>query len=360
MDDEFGDESDYTAALTAADKTVVGSPSLSTSTGRSKVVQPKPQALPNRPGTSAILVSTRQKGNPVLNHIRSLPWEYSDTPADYVLGTTTCALFLSLKYHRLHPEYVYSRIRGLVGKYNLRLLLTMVDIDNHEEALRELSKTSMVNDLTIMLCWSAQEAGRYLELYKSFENASPQSIRAHQASSYKESVTEFITTPRNINKTDAASLLSNFGTLRAAINAQPEELALIPGWGEKKVKAWCSTVRDNFRVRKAAKTGNSLLRQESTASAGLDGRFTEEQTSNILAAPVPIGTLPSWSRENTSPNAVLTERKSGHSRAEKEPTKRILELVQIDDDHSEDRDAFVAANDTQTESSQIRELPSQA
>ncbi|KAK4996476.1 Mating-type switching protein swi10, partial [Elasticomyces elasticus] len=93
--------------------------------GAAKVVQPKPQALPTRAGPSSILVSPRQKGNPILANIRSMPWEYSDIPADYVLGTTTCALFLSLKYHRLHPEYIYSRIRALQGKYNLRILLTM-------------------------------------------------------------------------------------------------------------------------------------------------------------------------------------------------------------------------------------------
>lgn len=58
------------------------------------VVQPVPQALPQRQSGSAILVSPRQRGNPVLTCIRSLPWEYSDIPADYVLGLTTCALFL--------------------------------------------------------------------------------------------------------------------------------------------------------------------------------------------------------------------------------------------------------------------------
>lgn len=58
------------------------------------VKQPTPQALPQRSAGSAILVSPRQKGNPVLACLKSLPWEYSDIPADYGLGLTTCALFL--------------------------------------------------------------------------------------------------------------------------------------------------------------------------------------------------------------------------------------------------------------------------
>ncbi len=179
MDDDFGDDADFAAAVSAVEKSYTPKPVLdggnSSKINSSKVQQPRPQALPNRAAPSSILVSPRQKGNPILNNIRAVPWEYSDIPSDYVLGNTTCALFLSLKYHRLHPEYIYSRIRALGGKYNLRVLLTMVDIQNHEESLKELSKTSLVNNLTLILCWSALEAGRYLELFKSYEHASPNS-----------------------------------------------------------------------------------------------------------------------------------------------------------------------------------------
>ncbi|EKG19327.1 DNA repair protein rad10 [Macrophomina phaseolina MS6] len=250
---------------------------------RPKVQQPKPVALPARSGPASILVSPRQKGNPILNSVRNVPWEYSDIPADYVLGATTCALFLSLKYHRLHPEYIYSRIRALAGKYNLRILLTMVDIDNHEEALKELSKTSLINNVTLILCWSAQEAGRYLELFKTYEHAAPTSIRAPQASNYSEKMVEFITTPRSINKTDAVSLVSNFGSLRTAINAQPEEVALVAGWGEKKVKKWCSTVREPFRITKAAKRGG-MTREESDA---FPSTFSRQLTRPAQDSPDP-------------------------------------------------------------------------
>lgn len=59
-----------------------------------KIIQPTPQILPQRGSGSHILVSPRQKGNPVLSCIKSTAWEYSDIPADYGLGSTTCALFL--------------------------------------------------------------------------------------------------------------------------------------------------------------------------------------------------------------------------------------------------------------------------
>lgn len=227
---------------------------------RPKVQQLKPQALTNRPTTSAILVSARQKGNPILSHIKLVPWEYADIPADYVVGTTTCAMFLSLKYHRLHPEYIYARVKQLAGKYNLRLVLVMVDIPNHEDNLRELSKTSIINNLTLILCWSAPEAAHYLELYKSSENAQPTAIRAKQAQSYKESLMEFVTVPRSINKSDTASLISTFGSLQNAINAQPEQISAVPGWGEKKVQQWCHAVREDFRVESAKRASAPAIK----------------------------------------------------------------------------------------------------
>lgn len=249
------------------------------STGQPRVQQPKPQALPNRSGPSAILVSTRQKGNPILNHIKLLPWEYADIPADYVIGTTACALFLSLKYHRLHPEYIYSRIRLLAGKYNLRIVLVMVDIPNHEDALKELSKTSIINNLTLMLCWSAPEAAHYLELFKSSEHAQPTAIRTQQAQSYKESLVEFVTTPRSINKSDAASLISTFGSLQNAVNAQPEQISSVPGWGEKKVQQWCNAVREDFRVETTKKASAPASRNQNRPPrppSGLDQMAMDE------------------------------------------------------------------------------------
>ncbi len=246
------------------------------------IVQPTPQALPPPgPGAatgaagpsvsaakaaavpssgSTILVSPRQKGNPLLAQLRSVPWEYSDIVADYGLGTTTCALFLSLKYHRLHPEYIFARIRALQGRYRLRVLLALVDIANHEEPLRELAKTSLVNQVTLVLCWSAAEAARYLELYKAFENASgfaairgPQANHGGGAAAYAERLVQFATVPRAIHKADAVALVGAFGSVRRAVLADAEQLGLVPGWGEKKVQAWRRAVEAPFRVRKGGR-----------------------------------------------------------------------------------------------------------
>jgi DNA excision repair protein ERCC-1 len=123
MDDDYGADDALIAAMAAADpapatRRTIQQPAPqrvqqptpqrldrappSNSAG-SRVVQPTPQALPQKQTVSSILVSPRQRGNPVLACIRSMPWEYSDIPADYVLGLTTCALFL--RYAALNGEH---------------------------------------------------------------------------------------------------------------------------------------------------------------------------------------------------------------------------------------------------------------
>jgi DNA excision repair protein ERCC-1 len=272
-------------------------------------------------------VSPRQKGNPILTNLRSFAWEYSDIPADYVLGLTTCALFLSLKYHRLHPEYIYNRIKALQGKYNLRVLLTMVDIENHEDSLKELSKTSLVNNVTVILCWSAAEAARYLELYKSYEHANAGAIRGVESQGYAEKMVDFVTVPRGINKTDAVSLVSAFGSIRQAVNARPEEVAIIGGWGEKKIKKWCSVVDEPFRVKKAAK--RTLVRKD-TIQGGED---------SILDKALPLGTIPLRDMPALRENDIM-----GRAATTEETTEAPKQFRLWDpDDDDDDEDAMIAA-----------------
>ncbi|ERE52988.1 DNA excision repair protein ERCC-1, partial [Cricetulus griseus] len=69
-----------------------------------------------------------QRGNPVLKFVRNVPWEFGEVTPDYVLGQSTCALFLSLRYHNLHPDYIHERLQSLGKSFALRVLLVQVDV----------------------------------------------------------------------------------------------------------------------------------------------------------------------------------------------------------------------------------------
>nr|PNR38072.1 hypothetical protein PHYPA_021183 [Physcomitrium patens] len=42
-----------------------------------------------------------------LKYIRTVRWVYGNIVPDYLLGQSTCALYISLSYHLLHPDYLY-------------------------------------------------------------------------------------------------------------------------------------------------------------------------------------------------------------------------------------------------------------
>ncbi|CAH2321384.1 DNA excision repair ERCC-1 isoform X1 [Pelobates cultripes] len=120
-------------------------------------------------GRSCIVVSTRQRGNPLLKHLRNVPWEFGDIVPDYLLGDSSCALFLSLRYHNLNPEYIHSRLRSLGQCFALRVLMVQVDVKDPHFSLKELAKICILSDCTLILSWSPEEAARYLETYKCYE-----------------------------------------------------------------------------------------------------------------------------------------------------------------------------------------------
>lgn len=146
----------------------------------------------------------------------------------------------------------------------------MVDIENHADPLRELSKTSLVNNLTLILAWTAPEAGRYLESYKSFERTPPTLIQEKQSNDYASRMVEVLTQVRSVNKVDAVSLVSTFGSVRAAVNASPDEILMISGWGQRKVERFEKAVNEGFRAKKTTKStapSTAVARRRNATSA---------------------------------------------------------------------------------------------
>ncbi|XP_061580490.1 DNA excision repair protein ERCC-1 [Cololabis saira] len=185
---------------------------------------------------SSIIVSPRQKGNPILKFVRSVPWEFGDIVPDYVLGQTNCALFLSLRYHNLNPNYIHDRLKQLGNTFTLRVLLVQVDVKDPHHALKELARICIMADCTLILAWSPEEAGRYLETYKSYEKKPADLLKEQVEKDYLSKITDCLTTVKSINKTDAITLLSTFSSVEGIISASKEELVLCPGLGPQKAR----------------------------------------------------------------------------------------------------------------------------
>ena len=90
--------------------------------------------------------------------------------------------------------------------------------------------------MTLILAWSEQEVARYLETFQAFEAKDASTIQKKREFTFEEQVADTLGCLRSVNKTDAATLLSQFGNLKNVMTASAEDIQLCPGVGEKKAR----------------------------------------------------------------------------------------------------------------------------
>jgi len=196
---------------------------------------------------NAIQVNPKQRGNPILKSITNIPWEFNDKViGDYVVGKTACVLFLSIRYHNLKPDYIHERIKQLGKSYELRVLLVHVDIKESQNALKHLTRLCLLADFTLMLAWSTEEAGKIIETYKLFENRLPDLIMERVETDNYQKIVNAITSIKSVNKTDAMTLMTNFGTLGKLIQASEAKLNACPGLGTRKAQKIVKVFNEPF------------------------------------------------------------------------------------------------------------------
>jgi len=211
---------------------------------------------------SAILASPRQKMNPILKYLRSVPLEFSSDPnmvSDFAISNTTVALYLSIKYHKLNPEYLIGRIEAVKRHYRLRLVIVQIDDIDCELALLRIQTLCVSNGFTTICAFSEEEAARYLEIYKKNEKKGSEDIEEKKNIDYLSRATDSLTQIRGVNKSDVKNLLRNFNSVGAVLEAPMEELALCAGIGEKKIARMFAAFNEPFFASQQ-KTDNTVER----------------------------------------------------------------------------------------------------
>jgi DNA excision repair protein ERCC-1 len=220
--------------------------------------QEKPQTVSDRDHhvllqPHVLYVSTKQRGNGVLQYIKNVPYGFSKMVPDFIMSTKRCALFLSIKYHQLHPDYIHRRLGELKTDFTLRVLLVLVDVDDNTNAILYLNKLSVTHNLTLLLAWTEQEAARYLETFKAYDGKDASSIQKREQTNFVDQLADFLTAANPTNKTDAGNLVTHFSSLKAVMAASSDELALCPGMGNVKVQKLWDAFHKPFSKHGAAK-----------------------------------------------------------------------------------------------------------
>ncbi|WWD21189.1 hypothetical protein CI109_105673 [Kwoniella shandongensis] len=249
----------------------------------------------NRPAASknSIIYSAVQRRNPVLGSIRNVGIEIGDIVADYQVGTHNGVLFLSLKYHRLHPEYIHQRIEKMRASYNLRIVLVLCDVGEHQQSLRELTKIAIINEFTVFVAWSNEEVAQYLTCFKAFEHKSADTLKERVQQTYHDQLQHVLTSGRKVNKTDADNLAAQFGSFAHISKQSAKVLSNVKGLGATKVTSLIDAFNKPFLVgglrrdEKAKGTPAVISEKERRAvgSAGDQGKETAEVEAEPIGSP---------------------------------------------------------------------------
>ncbi|RMX92777.1 hypothetical protein D0867_14450, partial [Hortaea werneckii] len=128
-----------------------------------------------------------------------------------------------------------------------------------------------------------------------------------------------------------------------AVNARYEDVATIAGWGDKKVKGWCRSVREPFRIQRAA---------------GRKGIGMREREETLMSLSQPVSREGTLSRGVTREEGVQEDGEgvgegeqsavSGNNDADARPPARIAEGVPFvmedgEDGNADDEEAMADA-----------------
>ncbi|KAH7099287.1 DNA repair protein rad10 [Auriculariales sp. MPI-PUGE-AT-0066] len=284
---------------------------------------------------SSILVNTCQRGNPVLEHIKNVSKEWADIVPDFQIGRTACALFLSLKYHRLHPEYIHKRLELLGNAFTLRVLLVQCDITEHQDSLREITKLALIKNLTVIVAWSVEECGLYLSTFKVYEHKPPTAIRERIDTDHMSILRAALTGVRKVNKTDVVTLKTTFGSFAGISRATEEQLVKCPGVGQKKARRIHDAFNQPFYNRPTKAKLDTFVRPLNPV------RNTQIPAGDM--GPPPPPPTPSSSK---TPAADVPARQQ---RPAREPSPDwVMDDYDNDDESENDRDVMDAQDDDDT------------
>uniref|UniRef100_A0A1B6EDB3 ERCC1-like central domain-containing protein n=1 Tax=Clastoptera arizonana TaxID=38151 RepID=A0A1B6EDB3_9HEMI len=137
------------------------------------------------------------------------------------------------------------KVSGSIGN-SILVNPKQVDMKDPHYALKHLTSVCLLANLTLMLAWNAEEAGLILETYKIFQNKPPDLIMEHKESDPHLKLVNALSSIKSVNKTDATTLLSTFGSLGKIIKTSEENLVSCPGLGPNKATRLFKTLHQPF------------------------------------------------------------------------------------------------------------------
>ncbi|KAK1444060.1 ercc1/rad10/swi10 like protein [Babesia gibsoni] len=194
-----------------------------------------------------ILVSPRQRGNPLIKHITNIDVVEGETHYDYKITEDTQVLFLSLRYHRMHRRYIASRIRHLrAHRIKNPFIICQIDIQEPQDFIDELTVTTFTLGYRLLLSWSPRESATILEILKLDGSKGLEYLNRKRENIHLQTVQEIIACVKSVNSTDAVAISKRFKTVKDMMHITADDLDSIHGLGKRKVQALLDAFSTEF------------------------------------------------------------------------------------------------------------------
>ncbi|GMT28278.1 hypothetical protein PFISCL1PPCAC_19575, partial [Pristionchus fissidentatus] len=196
-----------------------------------------PPVTRNTSASGVVINRKRQQGNPLLQYIRVVRYEWGEVACDIEIDSTIGIVFLSLSYHKLHNQYIHTRLTGKnENKYATKILLVVDNVTESKHSIRELSLLCFRMGWTFIVAKGIEEAAEYIESIKLAESKEPgankkKDLREDERGQLAEEAVRLVSGARGVTKSDAKRVLASFGSLRALADAKETDLALCQGIG---------------------------------------------------------------------------------------------------------------------------------
>lgn len=205
-------------------------------------------AFTHHKASSMVVASLRQQANPVLKYFSSVPFCLAPVVPDFLVGVGACVVFLSLKYHRLHPKQLVQRLLPLQRHRELkkRFLLLVNDVEGAYASLAQVILHALHYGFILLVAASSAEAAELLQQLKASENRAADSLQPTLDARHAPRCAEVLRVLPSINRADFVSLAKEFGCMRHILLAQQQQLQQCPGIGPKKVRALVAAFQEPF------------------------------------------------------------------------------------------------------------------
>ena len=193
-----------------------------------------------------ITISKLQEKNPLIKILSPAKIEWDESSVcDYSIGHQIGILFLSLKFHRSHPEYLDKRVLNFKGGYASRILLLVVDGQNPDRVISKLTSYSIANNLNLVLAFDYEEAGRWILTMYNTQEAQVDELKASNETTYDIAIDAL--NAIGVSKKDAASMLESCGTLSKCLLQSRGELAKTNILSDFKMEQFLAALDEPFQ-----------------------------------------------------------------------------------------------------------------